>query len=96
MEYPNETHNPEKIVEQPIPVHKSKSYDGSHEGIPPGLERERLSELKQIASKHATRSGPPQKGSPAAVAQSALGKYASAIGVNCFFFFKINKTITKY
>jgi hypothetical protein len=88
MEYPNATYT---MDEDTIPVRPS-NHDGSHEGIPPGQEKEHLSELKQVSTEYAreqySNRGTPQKGSVAAVAQSAMGKYASALGV-IFVFAKI-------
>jgi hypothetical protein len=55
-----------------------------HEGIPQSKEFTHLSELKEVASEHArketagTTSGIP-KGGAASLAQSALGKYATAV-----------------
>ncbi|CAG8603248.1 11069_t:CDS:2 [Ambispora gerdemannii] len=50
-----------------------------HEGIPENQEFEHLAQLKKVTVEHARGISPITRGSKAAVAQSALGKYATAI-----------------
>ncbi|RIA98143.1 hypothetical protein C1645_750721 [Glomus cerebriforme] len=85
MEYPNATYgdrSDEEIVKERLQYLDSKlgQGDGTHERVPPEKEREHLSELKTLASEHAREQKGITKGSTAAIAQSALGKYASAMG----------------
>ncbi|CAG8579031.1 12634_t:CDS:2 [Ambispora gerdemannii] len=53
--------------------------DVIHEGIPESQEFEHLAHLKKVTVEHARGISPITRGSKAAVAQSALGKYATAI-----------------
>ncbi|RHZ87149.1 hypothetical protein Glove_40g22 [Diversispora epigaea] len=50
-----------------------------HESIPQSKELEHLAELKEVALERTRGSAGVSKGSPASIAQSALGKYATAI-----------------
>ncbi|KAG9303912.1 hypothetical protein G9A89_005822 [Geosiphon pyriformis] len=69
----------EKQNSEAIP--NTQAQDVEHEGIPQSIEFENLSKLKEVASEHASGyvSGNIPRGSVASIAQSAMGKYATAI-----------------
>ncbi|CAG8621212.1 9286_t:CDS:2 [Ambispora leptoticha] len=65
--------------QQNIPQVEIGNPHVAHEGIPETQEFEHLAQLKEVTTEHARGLGLIPRGSKAAVAQSAFGKYATAI-----------------